>query len=169
MTSCCATETSNIANRTSRHQRPAEADGHAILILTERSTNFILMERRPHGRKALPVAQTVARLLFPYRKSLKTIITDNICEFAAHLERTRLLSMKNKEMVTVYCADSYSFWQKGARENANKILREYFPKGSDFKNITQEQFNQAQYEINMRPRKKLGYSTPKKEFCKRIA
>ncbi len=63
------TKATNIANRTSIHQRPPEADGkrfgdwemdtivdsygHAILTLTERSTNFILMERLPHGRKAM--------------------------------------------------------------------------------------------------------------------
>ena len=56
--------------------------GHAILTLTERSTNFILMERLTEGRKALPTAKAVARLLFPYRKTLRTITTDNGCEFA---------------------------------------------------------------------------------------
>ena len=73
------TKATNIANRTSIHQRLVEADGkrfgdwemdtivdsygQAILTLTERSTNFILMEKLPHGRKAMSVAQTVARLL----------------------------------------------------------------------------------------------------------
>jgi len=101
----------NIANRTSIHQRPKKVGGirfddwerdtvvdpygHAILTLTERSTNFILMERLPHGRKVLPTARAVARLLFPYRSLLKTITTGNGCEFAVHFEITRLLSMKN--------------------------------------------------------------------------
>lgn len=122
-----STKVTNIANRTSIHLRPAEADGkrfgdwemdtivdsygYAILALTERSTNLILMEKLPQGRKAMPVAQTAARLLSPYRK---TIMTDNGCEFAAHPEITRRLSVKNKERVTVYFADSYSSWQEGA-------------------------------------------------------
>ncbi len=75
------TKATNIANRTSIHERPKEADGtrfgdwemdtivdsfgHVILTLTERSTNFILMQKLHHGRKAMPTAQTVARLLYP--------------------------------------------------------------------------------------------------------
>lgn len=132
------TKATNIANRTSIHDRPAEADGtrfgdwemdtivdsygHAIVTLTERSTNFILMEKLPQGRKALPTARTVAKLLFPYRKYVKTITTDNGCEFAAHLEITKALSLKGCKPVVVYFADSYSSWQKGAIENANKLI-----------------------------------------------
>ena len=130
------TKATNIANRISIHQRPKEADGtrfgdwemdtivdsygHAILTLTERSTNFILMEKLAQGRKAIPTARTVVRLLFPYRESIKTITTDNGCEFAAHLEITKKLSRKGDREIIVYFADSYSSWQKGAIENANK-------------------------------------------------
>ena len=58
--------------------------------------------------------------------------------------------------------------QKGAVENANKILREYFPKGTDFRRITQAELNKVQFKINERPRKKLNFSTPKIEFFRRI-
>ena len=83
----------NIANRTSIHERPAEADGkrfgdfemdlivdaygHAILVLVERMTNFVMMEKLPHGKKASPLARTVVRMHYGYRKYLKTITTDN--------------------------------------------------------------------------------------------
>ena len=176
------TKATNIANRTSIHQRPAEADGrrfgdwemdtiidsygHAILTLTERSTNFILMERLPHGRKALPVAKAVARLLYPYRQTLKTITTDNGCEFAAHLEITRLLSMKNREKVTVYFADSYCSWQKGAIENANKLIRKYIPKKSNFDSFTDRKIMEIQKKLNRRPREKLNFESPLKRFFK---
>ena len=178
------TKATNIANRTSIHQRPVEADGkrfgdwemdtivdsygHAILTLTERSTNFILMEKLPQGRKAMPVAQTVARLLFPYRKTLKTITTDNGCEFAAHLEITRLLSMKNKEKVIVYFADSYSSWQKGAIENANKLIRKYIPKKANFDDFSDRRITQIQKKINRRPREKLNFSPPLKAFFEKV-
>ena len=66
--------------------------GHAIVTITERSTNFVLMEKLKHDRKAVPTAHTVTRLLFPYRDLVQTITTDNGCEFAAHLEITRRLS-----------------------------------------------------------------------------
>jgi IS30 family transposase len=182
---CHVTKATNIANRTSIHQRPAEADGkrfgdwemdtiidsygHAILTLTERSTNFILMERLPHGRKAMPVAQTVARLLFPYRNTLKTITTDNGCEFAAHLEITRLLSMKNRDKVIVYFADSYSSWQKGAIENANKLIRKYIPKKSNFDDFSDKRIMEIQKKLNRRPREKLNFDTPLKRFFINVA
>lgn len=111
------TKATNIANRVSIHQRPKEADGtrfgdwemdtivdsygHAILTLTERSTNFILMEKLAQGRKAIPTARTVVRLLFPYRESIKTITTDNGCEFAAHLDITKKLSRKGDRKIGV--------------------------------------------------------------------
>ncbi len=179
------TKATNIANRTSIHERPVEADGtrfgdwemdtivdsfgHAIVTLTERSTNFILMEKLPQGRKALPTAQTVARLLFPYRKTLKTITTDNGCEFAAHLEITRRLSMKNSDKVIVYFADSYSSWQKGAIENANKLIRKYIPKKANFDDFSDKRISEIQKKINRRPREKLNFNTPLKCFFANIA
>ncbi len=52
-------------------------------------------------------------------------------------------------------------------ENTNKIFREFFPKGTDFKSVTQAKLNEVQYLINERPRKKLDFSTPKIEFYRR--
>ncbi len=179
------TKATNIANRTSIHQRPVEADGsrfgdwemdtivdsygHAILTLTERSTNFILMERLPHGRKALPVAKAVARLLFPYRNTIRTITTDNGCEFAAHLEITRLLSLKDKDKVVVYFADSYCSWQKGAVENANKLIRKYIPKKSNFDDFSDRRIKAIQKKLNRRPREKLNFDSPLKRFFQQVA
>lgn len=174
------TKATNIPNRTSIHDRPKEADGtrfgdwemdtivdsygHAIVTLTERSTNFILMERLPHGRKAMPTALVVTRLLFPYRKTLHTITTDNGCEFAAHLEITKRLSIKGKEKVKVYFADSYSSWQKGAIENANKLIRKYIPKKANFDEFSDRKIMDIQKKLNRRPREKLNFDAPKCRF-----
>ena len=179
------TKATNIANRTSIHDRPAEADGtrfgdwemdtivdsygHAIVTLTERSTNFILMERLPQGRKAMPTAKTVVRLLFPYRKYIKTITTDNGCEFAAHLEITKALSLKGHVPITVYFADSYSSWQKGAIENANKLIRKYIPKKSNFNDFSDKRIREIQKIINRRPREKLNFDSPLRRFFANIA
>ena len=174
------TKATNIANRTSIHERPAEADGkrfgdwemdtivdsfgHAILTLTERSTNFILMEKLKQGRKAMPTAKTVAWLLFPYREHVLTITTDNGCEFAAHLEITRLLSIRGREKVTVFFADSYCSWQKGAIENANKLIRKYIPKKSNFDDFSDAKIMRIQKKLNARPREKLNFDSPKNCF-----
>ena len=69
---------------------------------------------------------------------------------------------------TVYFADPYCSGQKGAVENANKIFREFFPKGTDFRKVTQPELSKVQYQINDRPRKKLDFSTPKIEFYRCI-
>ena len=174
------TKATNIANRTSIHERPVEADGkrfgdwemdtivdsfgHAILTLTERSTNFILMEKLKQGRKAMPTAKTVARLLFPYRERVLTITTDNGCEVAAHLEITRLLSIKGRSKVTVFFADSYCSWQKGAIENANKLIRKYIPKKSNFDDFSDSKIMRIQKKLNARPREKLNFDSPKNCF-----
>ena len=171
------TKATNIANRTGIHERPAEADGkrfgdwemdtivdsygHAILTLTERSTNFILMERLRDGRKALPTAKTVVRLLFPYRTRVRTITTDNGCEFAAHRAITEGLTRKGHEKIVVYFTDSYAAWQKGAIENANKLIRKYIPKKADFNDFTDAYIKKVQHKINRRPREKLNFDSPK--------
>lgn len=173
------TKVKNIPNRTSIHERPAEADGKrfgdwemdtivgkdgkgAILTLTERSTNFILMEKLEHGKQAVHAAKAAVRLLLPYRgEGVKTITTDNGSEFCAHEKITKAL-----KGAVVYFADSYSSWQKGAIENANKLIRQYVPKGTDFKTINTAFLKKIQAKINARPREKLDFSNPKCEFYK---
>ena len=105
-----------------------DAYGHAILVLLERMTGFVMMEKLPYGKRAKPLSKTVVRMLYAYRKYLKTITTDNGSEFAAHLDITAGLRIKGLDDVTVYFADSYCSWQKGAVENINKLIRQYIPK-----------------------------------------
>lgn len=168
-----------IPDRTSIQDRPAEADGRrfgdwemdlvigagqksAVLTIIERSQNMFLQSKLPSKRPD-DVARAVVRLLLPYRKYVLTITTDNGIEFRNHKDIGKALGC------TVYFADPYCSGQKGAVENANKILREFFPKGTDFRSVTQEELNKVQYQINERPRKKLGFSSPKIEFFKRIS
>lgn len=179
------TRATNIPNRTSIHDRPAQADGkrfgdfemdlivdaygHAILVLVERMTNFVMMEKLPHGKKAVPLARTVVRMLYGYRRYLKTITTDNGSEFAAHLDITAGLRMRGMPDVTVYFADSYCSWQKGAVEHENKLIRQYIPKKSNFNDFSDNFVRNVGRKLNLRPRKKLDFSTPKTEFFKQIA
>lgn len=181
------TKVKNIPDRISIHERPVEADGlrfgdwemdtivgkdgkGAIVTLTERSTNMLLMERLPQGKHAKPLAQVVIRLLFPFRQTIRTITTDNGSEFAEHKLISKALSPKGtKNPNLVFFADSYSSWQKGAIENANKLIRQYIPKGTDFSTLSDSFIRKVQYKINRRPRKKLNFQTPKKVFFEQIA
>ncbi len=181
------TKVKNIPGRVSIHQRPVEADGSrfgdwemdtivgkdgkgAIVTLTERSTNMLLMERLPQGKRPGPLARAVIRLLFPYRHTIRTITTDNGSEFCAHQLISKALMPKGtKNPNLVYFADSYSSWQKGAIENANKLIRQYIPKGTDFSTISDSFIRKIQHKINRRPRKKLNFKSPKKVFFQKIA
>lgn len=98
----------------------------------------------------------VVKLLFPYRKNVLTITTDNGSEFSRHKKIAKVLT------TSVYFTDSYDSWQKEAIENENKLIKQYIPKGSDFKKLTDDFIKEVQYKINRRPREKLNFSTPKK-------
>lgn len=165
----------NIPDRVSISERPIEADGTrfgdweldtivgkgnkgAILTLTERKTNFVLMERLRHGKNAEEVAKVIVRLLLPYKKHVKTITTDNGSEFTAHTYVTE------KIKAPVFFADPYSSWQKGSIENANKLIRQYIPKGVGFVDFSDEFIKSVQYKLNRRPREKLDFSSPSKVF-----
>lgn len=171
------TKAANIKNRRSIHERPAEADGkrfgdwemdlivdnngNAILTMVERSTNFLLMTKLKEGKKSMPLAKTVWRLLLPYKgENLRTITTDNGSEFAAHEWISEKLG------IPVFFTDAYSSWQKGTVENTNKLVRQYIPKGTDISGVTDKRIASIQAKINRRPREKLDFSTPKEEFFK---
>ena len=68
----------------------------------------------------------------------------------------------------VFFADSYSSWQKGSIENANKLIRQYIPKGTDFSTLTDAFIRKIQQKINRRPRKKLNFDSPKNVFFRQI-
>ncbi len=181
------TKVKNIPARISIYDRPVEADGTrfgdwemdtivgkdgkgAIVTLTERSTNMVLMERLPEGKHPEPLAKAVIRLLLPYRHTIRTITTDNGSEFCAHLLISKALAPKGtKNPNLVFFADSYSSWQKGAIENANKLIRQYIPKETDFSDLSDASIRKIQHKINRRPRKKLNFETPKNVFFRQIA
>ena len=123
-------------------------------------------EKPASDRKALPTAKVVARLLFPYREFVHTITTDNGCEFAAHLEITRMLSRGGRERGKVYFAGSYCSWQKGAIENANELIRKYIPKNANFDDFSDSKIMKIQKKINRRPREKINFDSPKDRFFK---
>lgn len=164
-----------IKDRVSIHDRPAEADGKrfgdfemdtivgrnnqdAILTITERKTNLLLMAKLKHGKDAKELAKAAIKMLMPYKAIVKTLSTDNGTEFAEHKLITQSIG------ATVYFADPYSSWQKGAIENANGLIRQYIPKGSSFRDIDDAFIKDICTKINNRPRKKLKFSTPHEAF-----
>ncbi|MDE6257977.1 MAG: IS30 family transposase [Muribaculaceae bacterium] len=172
----------NIPDRVSIKERPSAADGkrfgnwemdlilgkngfQAILVLVERSTGYVIIHRLKHGKKARELASAVNRLLLAYRaEGVLTITTDNGSEFSQHKMIT-----KGLRGVVVYFADPYASWQKGLVEYTNKLIRQYIPKGADFDKFNDVKLMDIQKKLNLRPRKKLKYSNPKKEFFRHFS
>ena len=120
----------------------------AIVTLVERKSRFMLMEKLDSGKRA------VVRLLKGSGLPVRTIITDNRTEFAAHEIITRELG------TTVYFAHPYCSWEKGAIENMNGLVRQYIPKRTDFRGISRAYVREIVEKLNNRPRKKNGFSKP---------
>ena len=169
------TKVRNIPDRVSIHERPIEADGSrfgdfemdtiigkdnagAIVTITERKTNYLMMRRLTAGKNAEELAKNVVAMLLPYKHFLRTITTDNGSEFADHDFISKKLG------VPIFFADPYSSWQKGAIENANKLIRQYIPKNTVFSSLEDDFIKAVQFKINDRPRAKLNFLSPKKLF-----
>jgi transposase, IS30 family len=122
----------------------------ALAVLTERSSRLVRAQLVPN-LKPEPYAQTITGL--SHGLQARTMTTDNGIENKQH----KLITKKTG--VPVFFTDPYSSWQKGGVENANKMLRRYFPKGTDFATVTQTDVVDALRRINNKPRKILGYKS----------
>lgn len=72
--------------------------------------------------------------------------------------------LEERTNLKIYFAHPYHSWERGANENANGLLREYFPKGTDFATVSDEELARVEYLLNTRPRKRLGWKTPLQVF-----
>ena len=96
--------------------------------------------------------------------------TKNICILPQHAKRSTTQDNEsghtdhNKFGIQAYFADPYFSWQWGLNENANFWIRYYFPKGTDFGSITDEELHDVEWELNNRPRKRLNFKTPQEVF-----
>ncbi|MCJ7551273.1 MAG: IS30 family transposase [Anaerolineae bacterium] len=124
----------------------------ALLSLTERQSRDILLAKLPDC-SADEVVYAALGLLVEQAK-VHTITADNGKEFSGHEDIARVLE------ADFYFAHPYSPWERGTNENANGLVRQYFPKGRDFSTITQEELDHAMDRLNNRPRKCLGMQTP---------
>ena len=129
--------------------------GHsgALVTIVERVTNFALAAQ-VNSKGADNVTEATIALLKPIKDQVHTITADNGKEFASHDQISRALD------ANVYFAHPYSSWERGLNENTNGLLRQYFPKQTDLKKISQKEVEQVVINLNTRPRKGLGFKTP---------
>ena len=126
----------------------------AIVSLVERKSRYTLL-RKVEKRKAERVKMAITLALNPFKGfALETITYDNGKEFAEHTAISKSLEVKT------YFARPYHSWERGSNENTNGLVRQYFPKKTDFATLTEEDVARVEYLLNNRPRKCLDYKTP---------
>ena len=125
----------------------------AIVTLVDRKSRLTLLKQVTR-RTAAAVEEAILDLLRPYQASTHTITFDNGKEFANHQTIAQKLQAK------VFFAHPYSSWERGTNENTNGLIRQYFPKGSDFSSITDDQVSFVKERLNDRPRKCLDFQAP---------
>jgi transposase, IS30 family len=128
----------------------------AIGTLVERATGFTMLLHLPerHGAVEVQEAMIAAMRLLPERLR-KTVAWDQGGEMANHVQITLATDVK------IYFCDPASPWQRGSNENTNGLLRQYFPKGTDLSGYHPDYLAFVADELNDRPRKRLGWKTPK--------
>lgn len=128
-----------------------------IVTLDERQTK-LRMAFPLNSKHCLAVSNAIIHLLTPFKQFVHSITFDNGKEFCAHDKINNSLSCN------IYFATPYHSWERGQNENANGLLRQYFPKGMRLIDIAVQTVMIAVDKLNSRPRKCLGYRTPYEAF-----
>ena len=169
-----------ISNAISIRQRPASVEDRAvpghwegdllcgsknsfIVTLVERHSRYVMLAKVPNRE-----TQTVVNALIKQARKLpnelyKSLTWDRGKELADHKRFTM------ETDIAVYFCDPQSPWQRGTNENTNRLLRQYFPRGTDLAPHSQADLNKVARRLNERPRKTLDFHTPAKRFNECVA
>lgn len=132
----------------------------ALLTLTERSTRqemiFHIPDKKADTVKA--VFDKLEKKCTDFKERFKSITTDNGSEFLKYSQLN--CSIKGGKRFEIYYCHSYSAWEKGSNENQNRMIRRFFPKGTDFTKVSHRQVKKVERWMNNYPRKILGWLTP---------
>jgi len=129
----------------------------ALVTIVERKSKFMVMKKVENKTAELVAAATI-ELLRPYKDLVLTITADRGKEFAHHEKVAKALDCD------YYFAHPYSSWERGLNEHTNGLIRQFFPKGSRFEEITERMVKRVKGLLNRRPRKILKYATPTEAF-----
>jgi len=164
-----------ISNRVDIDERPTEAnerlrigdwEGDTMMGKAHQGVLVTLDDRLSKLRLAAPlkskhakgVTEAIIRLLEPIKDWVHTITFDNGKEFAFHESIAKALDCN------AYFAKPYHSWERGQNENANGLLRQYFPKAMQLLEVTTKEVLEAVHRLNNRPKKCLGFKTPYEVF-----
>ena len=168
-----------IPNQVSIELRPAVVDGRtrfgdwegdlvigagqqqALVTLNERQSRYTLIGKVVR-KSAQAVSDTMISLLTPFSSWVHTLTTDNGKEFSQH---ERIASSLDTQF---FFAHPYCSWERGANENMNGLIRQFFPKKMAFDRITDSDIDTVVNNLNHRPRKCLGFKTPHEVFMAQL-
>ncbi len=169
-----------ITDTVSIRERPASAEDRAvpghwegdlifgskssqIATLVERQTRYVMLAK-VDGKDTETVINALIKQAHQLPKELYRSLTwDRGSEMADHKRFTLATDIQ------VYFCDPQSPWQRGSNENTNRLLRQYFPKGTDLSVHSQAKLNAVARELNERPRKTLDYESPAERFSQCVA
>lgn len=134
-----------------------------IVTLVNRADRFTLIGRLPGARDSATVIEVLQHMIEGLPDELmRTITWDQGTEMAEHQAFTV------RTNCPVFFCDPHSPWQRPTNENTNGLIREFFPKGTNFNEVTDEELAEVQRLLNDRPRKVLGFYTPREKLTERI-
>jgi IS30 family transposase len=129
-----------------------------IVTFVDRRSGYLVAFLLPKMRAELLTSLALSRCARIPKSKRTTVTLDNGPEFS-DWER-----LEKKSGMIVYFAYPYHFWERGTNENTNGLLRQYFPKSLDFNVITADDLSRVVRKLNDRPRKRLGFKSPREVF-----
>jgi len=126
---------------------------HCIVTLVERKTGFVII-KKIRARTVDEVNRACIEAIHEHGFRIISITFDNGTEFHGYKV------LENLFPITCYFATPYHSWERGTNENTNGLIRQYIPKRSCMKRISQSDCDRIAYKLNTRPRKRLGFKTP---------
>jgi IS30 family transposase len=133
---------------------------HCVLTLVERTSGFAIIKKLK-ARTKDEVTRAATRAIRSHCRQFKTLTLDNGTEFHDYALLEKRFPLK------VYFATPYHSWERGSNENFNGLLRQYLPKGTCMRHVTQAQCDHIADDMNNRPRKRLGFNTPAARYHRR--
>src|SRR5574344_2154858 len=128
-----------------------------LTVMVDRASRKTII-RKTASKTSAETSKSIQKALKPYKNTIESITYDNGCEFSTHEKINKILNIKS------YFCKPYHSWEKGTVENINGIIRWWYPKKTDFKDITEKELQKVENWINNRPMKVLGFKTPNEVF-----
>src|SRR3546814_886253 len=129
-----------------------------IVTLVERHSRYVMLAKVPNRDSRSVISALIEQARSLPDELCRSLTWDRGKEMAEHKGFTLATD------VAVYFCDPHSPWQRGSNENTSRLLRQYFPRGTDLSVHDQERLNEVARELNARPRKTLEYETPAERF-----